>query len=71
MADDATSSPKVDKKGIWGWMLFDWAAQPFHTLILTFIFRTVILPSHVAQRLSDRAGTIWWGWMLRPLPEFS
>lgn len=31
-------TPKVSRKGIWGWMLFDWAAQPFHTLILTFIF---------------------------------
>ncbi len=29
---------KVSKKGIWSWMLFDWAAQPFHTLIITFIF---------------------------------
>lgn len=28
----------VPKRGIWGWMLFDWAAQPFHTLIITFIF---------------------------------
>lgn len=28
----------VSRKGIWSWMLFDWAAQPFHTLILTFIF---------------------------------
>jgi len=27
-----------DKKGIWGWMLFDFAAQPYHTLIITFIF---------------------------------
>lgn len=27
-----------DKKGIWSWMLFDWAAQPFHTLIITFVF---------------------------------
>lgn len=31
-------TPRVSKKGIWGWMLFDWAAQPFHTLIITFIF---------------------------------
>lgn len=28
----------ADKKGIWGWMLFDFAAQPYHTLIITFIF---------------------------------
>lgn len=28
----------ADRKGIWGWMLFDWANQPFYTLIITFIF---------------------------------
>ncbi len=27
-----------DKKGIWGWMFFDFAAQPYHTLIITFVF---------------------------------
>ena len=26
------------RRGIWGWMLFDWAQQPFHTLIITFVF---------------------------------
>ena len=26
------------KKRIWGWMSFDWAAQPYYTLGLTFIF---------------------------------
>ena len=28
----------ADKRGRWGWMLFDWASQPYHTLIITFIF---------------------------------
>lgn len=28
----------ASKKGIWGWMSFDWASQPFHTLLVTFIF---------------------------------
>ncbi|MDS1136764.1 MFS transporter [Nitratireductor indicus] len=28
----------VPRRGIWGWMLFDWAQQPFHTLIITFVF---------------------------------
>ncbi|AJE44743.1 MFS transporter [Celeribacter indicus] len=28
----------VHRKRIWGWMMYDWATQPFHTLILTFIF---------------------------------
>ncbi|MHA3914657.1 MFS transporter [Halovulum sp. GXIMD14793] len=28
----------TDRKGRWGWMFFDWATQPFHTLLITFIF---------------------------------
>ncbi|WP_434289851.1 MFS transporter [Celeribacter sp. SCSIO 80788] len=26
------------RKRIWGWMMYDWATQPFHTLVVTFIF---------------------------------
>jgi len=26
------------KKRIWGWFFFDWASQPYNTLMLTFIF---------------------------------
>ncbi|NQY59182.1 MFS transporter [Cognatishimia sp.] len=26
------------KRRVWGWMMFDWASQPFYTLLLTFIF---------------------------------
>ncbi|MGV6810757.1 MAG: MFS transporter [Brevirhabdus sp.] len=29
---------KAAKKRIWGWMMFDWASQPYNTLLLTFIF---------------------------------
>ncbi|MDA7738278.1 MFS transporter [Amylibacter sp.] len=28
---------KYDKK-VWSWMLYDWAAQPYSTLLITFIF---------------------------------
>ena len=28
----------MDRKRIWGWWFFDWASQPFSTLLLTFIF---------------------------------
>lgn len=31
-------SQGADFKGRFGWMMFDWAAQPYFTLILTFIF---------------------------------
>jgi len=30
--------PPVSKRGIWGWIFYDWAAQPYFTLILTFTF---------------------------------
>ena len=26
------------RKRIWGWFFFDWASQPYHTVLLTFIF---------------------------------
>lgn len=32
------NSPAVSKIGIRSWMLFDWAAQPFFTVVITFIF---------------------------------
>ncbi len=28
----------LDKKRIWGWWFFDWASQPYATLLMTFIF---------------------------------
>ncbi|WP_051011614.1 MFS transporter [Nitratireductor pacificus] len=37
-ADQMSPHPAVPRRGIWGWMLFDWAQQPFHTLIITFVF---------------------------------
>lgn len=36
---EGTSAPqKAPEAGIWGWMFFDWAAQPFFTVVTTFIF---------------------------------
>lgn len=29
---------QADRRGVRAWMLFDWANQPFYTLIITFIF---------------------------------
>lgn len=28
----------MERKRIWGWWFFDWASQPFATLLTTFIF---------------------------------
>ncbi len=54
MADQA----RVSRRGIWGWMLFDWAQQPFHTLIITFVFAPYFA-SAVAPNATD--GQALWG----------
>ena len=28
----------MERKRIWGWWFFDWASQPYATLLMTFIF---------------------------------
>lgn len=49
----------TDSKGIFSWMLFDWAAQPFHTLIMTFIFA----PYFAGYVASDpTTGQAQWGY---------
>ena len=30
------------RKRIWGWFFFDWASQPYNTLLITFIFAPYI-----------------------------
>jgi UMF1 family MFS transporter len=50
---------RADRKGIWGWMLFDWAAQPFFTVVTTFIFG----PYFVARlAANDTVGQTWWAY---------
>lgn len=41
---------------IWGWMMFDWASQPYNTLLLTFIFSP-----YFATVVGDptKAQTLW------------
>jgi len=39
VTDATTDFPDgTDRRAIWSWALFDWAAQPFFTLITTFVF---------------------------------
>ena len=47
-----------NRKGIWGWMFFDWANQPFHTLILTFIFAPYFAASVIGDAVEGQAA---WG----------
>lgn len=56
MASEKISTPR---RGVWGWMLFDWAAQPFFTVVTTFIFG----PYFVSRMATDPAvGQAAWGY---------
>nr|WP_314089858.1 MFS transporter [uncultured Shinella sp.] len=53
--------PRTSRLGITGWMLFDWAAQPFFTVITTFIFG----PYLVSRLTEDHAaGQAAWSYTL-------
>lgn len=55
-------------KRIWGWWFFDWASQPYHTLLLTFVFGPFfasVATAHFAldgigeQAADARAQSLW------------
>lgn len=55
----AIDTAKPARSGIWGWMFFDWAAQPFFTVVTTFIFG----PYVVSRMAEDPAmGQAAWGY---------
>ncbi|MEP0521652.1 MAG: MFS transporter [Hyphomicrobiales bacterium] len=64
MSDQEThvsTSPiqNVSQRGIFGWLMFDWATQPVFTLITTFIFA----PYFVGRFIGDAvAGQAYWGY---------
>lgn len=56
------------RKRIWGWWFFDWASQPYHTLLVTFVFGPFFAAAatdhFIAQGLAGEAAkaeaqTIW------------
>ncbi|MGV6849333.1 MAG: MFS transporter [Marinibacterium sp.] len=32
------TTAQASRRQVWGWYFFDWASQPYHTLLVTFIF---------------------------------
>ncbi|MDW4550080.1 MFS transporter [Defluviimonas sp. D31] len=58
------------RKRIWGWWFFDWASQPYATLLLTFIFGPYfaeVARAHFAGQGMDAeaagaAAQAYWGW---------
>ena len=60
------------RKRIWGWYFFDWASQPYNTLLLTFIFGPyftgTVTAKLVGEGMTDGAARAqaqaYWGWGL-------
>jgi UMF1 family MFS transporter len=59
MLNDSSLTQPVTKRGIVSWMFYDWAAQPFFTVVLTFIFG----PYFASRIVEDPAmGQAAWGY---------
>ena len=56
-----TGRSRAGRLGITGWMLFDWAAQPFFTVVTTFIFGPYLI-SRLAE--DPAAGQAAWSYTL-------
>ena len=55
------------RRGIWGWMMFDWAAQPFFTVVTTFIFGPYFISRMVLDangKPDPVAGQAAWGYAI-------
>lgn len=60
------------RKRIWGWFFFDWASQPYHTLLVTFIFgpyfagiaSEYFITSGAEKDLADAMAQTTWAWCL-------
>jgi MFS transporter, UMF1 family len=60
------------RKRIWGWYFFDWASQPYNTLLLTFIFgpyfaeiaRGYYMGTGLDEEAAKAAAQAYWGWGL-------
>lgn len=63
-----TTTPGALRRRIFGWMMFDWASQPFYTLLLTFVFGPYLAETAAgafraeglgAEAAAARAQTLW------------
>ena len=60
----------TQRQRIWGWWFFDWASQPYNTLLLTFIFspyfaevaRAHYMATGLDAEAAGAAAQAFWGW---------
>jgi UMF1 family MFS transporter len=60
MAMTSTTKP-ISKHATWAWMLWDWAEQPYPTIIQTFIFATYITSGLFTVDGNRDSLTLWLG----------
>ena len=51
------SSARTGKRALIGWVLFDWATQPFYTLVVTFLFAPYFVNGFMAD--PARGSALW------------
>ncbi len=59
MPNGAPKSKLTPRAGLVGWLLFDWASQPFYTLIVTFLFAPYFVNGFVGD---PTLGASLWGY---------
>ena len=60
------------RRRIWGWYFFDWASQPYNTLLLTFVFgpyfaqtaAAALIDGGMAESAARAQAQAWWGYGL-------
>jgi MFS transporter, UMF1 family len=51
------ADPPAGKRALIGWVLFDWATQPFYTLVVTFLFAPYFVTGFMTD--PDRGTALW------------
>jgi MFS transporter, UMF1 family len=51
------AAERAGKCGLFGWVLFDWATQPFYTLVVTFLFAPYFVNGFMAD--PARGAALW------------
>lgn len=72
MTTGLTATDPRLRKRIWGWWFFDWASQPYNTLLLTFVFgpyfaeiaRGYYMGQGLEEEAAKAAAQAYWGFGL-------
>ena len=55
----ASGTEFAGKRALFGWVMFDWASQPFYTLVVTFLFAPYFVNGFMADPV---LGASLWGY---------